>query len=446
MQDGGLKRNFVESRWLLLLLIVASALATFHIYGNHLNALPIRSDGFGYYAYLPSVFIDHDLSLSSARNNIPFGQLHNYGILLSPKTGRYIDKYAIGTAVLQAPFFLVAHALSGPLGFSPNGYSTPYQVANVASAVFYLCLGVYFLYSSCRVLHSRLISTASCVLIVFATNVFHYATYDASFSHIYQFFLSSLCLWLGMSYRTAINRQQLLICIAFGLVVGMITLTRLTDAIMIIFPFVMICGDWIDNRDTKKLILQIGIVGSLACIITFPQLCYLKHVTGRWTINAYAATEEAGNFSWLHPEINNFLFSLRKGAFFWSPILLASLLELFWVMRQRQLRWLSIGSATVITLQIYICSSWYFWAFGGSYGSRPMVDIAPLFVIPLSLLISRLAKTRLETLWLTTAATLRFVNIVLMYSYWHQYIPFDGTNLDILLRLPNKLLGTTGTQ
>ena len=105
----------------LAAIIFLSAISVTTIYGLGLNGPPIRSDGFGYYSYLPSFFIYNDISMEWLANT-DLKSLADYpsslgwtGISRYGNTGKYLDKYGIGVAILQAPFFLVSNVLANGL-------------------------------------------------------------------------------------------------------------------------------------------------------------------------------------------------------------------------------------------------------------------------------------------------------------------------------------------
>src|SRR4029077_9507147 len=78
------------------------------------NGRSIASDGWGYYLPLPATFIYGDLGLSFLnapdlphqvdQNRLPDGTWQG----LSPSGTGYRNKYAVGPAVFQLPFFLLA--------------------------------------------------------------------------------------------------------------------------------------------------------------------------------------------------------------------------------------------------------------------------------------------------------------------------------------------------
>ena len=135
----------------------------------------IRGDGIGYYAYLRSPLIDHNLRFASDWNDPPDELLRDCGacpksakqywnhpahallfvyldghIYENPmsKTGHLPNFYPVGPAILWAPFVLVAHLAvlaSNHLGFwiEPDGHSWPYIAALSLASALYGFLGLY---------------------------------------------------------------------------------------------------------------------------------------------------------------------------------------------------------------------------------------------------------------------------------------------------------------
>ncbi|MBN8923481.1 MAG: hypothetical protein J0I96_10395 [Rhodanobacter sp.] len=430
-----------ELRGIALLILLAALAAVFscvYIYSKHLNGPPIRSDGYGYYAYLPSVFIDRDLEFDSALKNMPKGVTSfEVGINRVQGTGHYFDKYAVGTAVLQSPFFLGAHVLTGLKGQQQNGYTGIYQAANTLSAIFYLSIGMLFLYIALRTQYSKEISLAVVALSVFATNVFHYATYDASFSHVYQFALTSALLCALLRARMEPGRLHMRWACALGGITGLVALTRLTNITFALMPAALLMEYWWRNRDLKEFFVNALIMVACAFCVLFPQFLYFKATTGHWLVNAYRVVGEDAHFFWTSPEIANFLFSIRKGVFVWTPILIAGALGLPLLVKRFGLLGWSV--VLVLCLQVYVCASWYCWWFGGSFGSRPMVDVMPLFALSLAGLMARFGSHRRPML-AGVAIVLVGLNLTLTYAYWRGFVPFDNADLGTLSSLPMRLV------
>src|SRR4051812_31567993 len=89
--------------------------ASFFFYPRWKNSgteAAISWDVSGYYWYLPSIFVYHDLKHQSFKDEVlkKYGPTNNdfqQGIKLD--NGNYSMKYASGMAVMYLPFFTVAH-------------------------------------------------------------------------------------------------------------------------------------------------------------------------------------------------------------------------------------------------------------------------------------------------------------------------------------------------
>jgi hypothetical protein len=135
-----------------------------------------------------------------------------------------------------------------------------------------------------------------------------------------------------------------------------------------------------------------------------------------------------------------FMFSVKAGLFFWAPVLLFSIFGFPGFVRKERLLGLAVG--VVLLLEIYICSSWWSWWFGANYGgARPMVDMLPLVALPLGYGVDWF-RARLGLAATTTViVTLVGLNLFLMISRWHNYIPWTtDTTMPILLSVPGKWL------
>lgn len=106
------------------------------VYIIPLNWPPIRADALGYYAYLPAAFIYRNISMEKMIK-VHVGSDKSFytkaeswswfGISRYPETGKYLDKYPLGAALMMVPFFLLAHGLTLGLGQPADGFSLLYQ-------------------------------------------------------------------------------------------------------------------------------------------------------------------------------------------------------------------------------------------------------------------------------------------------------------------------------
>ena len=79
------------------------------------------------------------------------------------------------------------------------------------------------------------------------------------------------------------------------------------------------------------------------------------------------------------------LFSVQKGLFFWSPLLLAAVAGLVLLGRSpNAARAFVLPGVVFLALDTYVIASWWDWQFGGSYGHRGFVDALPIFALGLA--------------------------------------------------------------
>ena len=122
-------------RQLALTIIAGVYLVSFFNYNQwNKGAIIGGGDPMGYYIYLPSIFIHHDIvSLKQTaqtlfsykvyppNSNSPCGIAECY---VTP-TGNSVIKYTLGAAILQAPFFTIAHGIAYIGGYTTDGFSLP---------------------------------------------------------------------------------------------------------------------------------------------------------------------------------------------------------------------------------------------------------------------------------------------------------------------------------
>jgi hypothetical protein len=100
--------------------LVGLALAGYNvIYAGGLARSPVRSDGFGYYAYLPAVVVHGDPFFERLAADCCGGDFRWYGIQRWPGTGRWVDRIPHRSGCARRvglPPHACAHALVGHAG------------------------------------------------------------------------------------------------------------------------------------------------------------------------------------------------------------------------------------------------------------------------------------------------------------------------------------------
>lgn len=427
---------FIVFLLVTMILMAAGIIWVYHV--KVLNAPKVYSDGFGYFVYLPAILYG-DFQFDFVRD-------FEHPLTLIQADGGLLNKYPVGVAIMESPFFFTAHvlsllrdALTG--SFTATGYSNWYQYLVLFGGVVYYGIGTILLY--CLLIQylniSRKIACITCILITYGTNLFHYASYDAGFSHIYSYVLLIMFLYYLCWYeeRDKVNKNNILLTCVFGILAGMIFLIRNVNIFFVVTYIFYGVKDLSSLKKRFITVLQPGrvlpiILAGVASIM--PQLFYWHSATGHWILYSYGSNEP---FYWLHPELINFLFSVRKGLFFWNPILIVPVIGIIYAYKNRNE--LYTGMVLFLIIIIYISGSWWCWYYGGSYGQRVAVDFMCIFAVFLATLLNGLHVRQIEMVG--TNNVLRIIqiavygyccicviwNCICTLAYWQHIIPTDET-------------------
>ena len=389
----------------------------------------------GYYAYLPAAFIHEDLDsftcmMEYGRQHGSFGTVENYGLIYHEQTQRYSNKYPIGVALMQMPFFFIAHGIASLHSAYPaDGFSMPYQMGTVFSNFGYVVLGLLLLYSLlCRYVSSW-ISVLTLILIAFGTNLYYYGIFFTGMSHSYLFFLYALCLWSSMKFHESPSR---LFAILIGLSLGLAVVCRPTDVLLALFPLFWPLSVQDESRWTfmKK---HAGKYLLALCVFLIPvslQMLYWQYSTG--SLISYSYGNEGFVFS--DPAIWRGLFSFQKGWFIYTPLALLGFIgAVYWLWKAGGL-WKKSRSYLwaffiYYGLSFYILFSWWMWFYGGSFGCRVLVQSYAILALPMSLILERIYTSQLKKAWKmlisVVFAWFIFLNVFQSYQYHRGFLHWD---------------------
>jgi hypothetical protein len=409
--------------------LILEIAAIFYINDNKLTFGPvIRSDGEAYYAYLPAIFIYKDITLRTTVAR-PLHGVPVHSSILWGETTRYLLKTPIGEALLMTPFFWLGYATAYFSHASLNGYSQPFQYAAAFSGAFYTAFGLLLLWTVLEKYFKQKSILIVLTGLLFGTNLFHYATYDAIFSHTYSFFLFALFLYL---VEHVYRKSTLLDFIALGLAGGMIIITRNFNVLWLLFGVFFDINsrqDVSQRFEFLKLHWKKIIPALVAFLLVISiQLIYWRMITKSFFVFSYPGE----NFNFTKPEILNVLFSVRKGLFFWSPILLTIFPGMFFVRKAAKEYFLPI--LIFFPINLYLISAWWSWWFGGSFGHRGFTESLPMFAIAFCALYEGLEATRWKRVLQVAIVITSTLSIWLMLKYWLGIIPFDGTTWDFFIK------------
>ncbi len=425
------------------LVVAAAALACLagyiFVYAGGRAGAPIRSDGFSYYVYLPSWFLFHDSSLAAVARDCCGGEFPDYtAIIRWPGTRRWVNAHPIGVAVLQSPFFLAADGLTRWTNLSRDGFTLYYQHAAGLSGLAWTLLGLIILRRLLLRHFTDRITAATLATVLLGTNLFHYATFDSSYSHAYSFCLFALFLSLAERWHDSSGTARSL---GLGAVAGLIVLTRHTNVLFLVcLPLYGVTGmrtlkerRRALRRQWRPLVLMIA----TAAVVVAPQMILYYQATGHPIVSAYGTL----GFDFRHPHMAGVLFGVQKGLFFWSPLLLLACAGLIWLWQSRHpARAFIAGASLFLAANTYLVASWWDWQFGGSFGHRGFTDALPVFAIGLAGSFTWAAQRRTTTVIVAAvAAGLTLLSLFQMLQYWNGVLPFSDTTWEqyraVFLRL-----------
>lgn len=336
-----------------------------------------------YYAYLPMVFVHHDIDLDFIDEDPARHKVHFWPVP-TPTGGKAILT-TMGLSFLYAPFFFAGHLYAGIFGYDTSGFSAPYQIALIFSCIFYLTLGLFFLRKFLRLYFSETVTTLTLLIVLFGTNLLHYVTDEPTMSHAYNFSLISIFLYMVTRWY---GRPRLVNTIMIGALAGLITLIRPTNIIVLLFLLLYGITSFRDLGHRMMFYLRhrmLLLVMTAAFILVWvPQFLYWHHVSGSIFLNTYGTGGEG--FFFHNPQFWHILFSYRKGWFVYTPVMFVALLGFYFLYRKnRGLFWPVL---TYLLVNAYILASWWAWWNGGSFGQRSFIDMYGLMAIPVAALLA----------------------------------------------------------
>lgn len=400
----------------------------------------IESDAKGNYAYLPAIFIYHDLNFGffDRIEKVDYYDKNLYYDYRSFANGKVINKYYCGTALAELPFFLGAHALSYTLDYKPDGYSKLYHIFINIAALFYLLIGLIYLNAT---LKSYEIGEWEKSLVLFAavfgTNLFYYVVGEPGMSHVYSFAFISMFFHYSRKYFSAF--QPIYIPI-LGFLLGMIVLIRpVNGLIILILPFAsgsfqsLILGLRLAFRNYQWLLSGLVIAVGIMSV----QLIIYKLSTGSFFVYAYGAE----GFNFRDPHMLEILFSYKKGLFLYTPLYLLCFTGGYYFWKSSRFSFFSwFGFFLLIT---YVFSSWWMWYYGGSFSSRVYVEYIPLFMMLLAIALREMRSKPVKKVFVAAIILLTILCQIQTYQYRYYQIHWaDMTQekyWDVFLRV-DKLM------
>jgi hypothetical protein len=382
-------------------------------YTNH---PPIRSDGAGYYAWTEAI-LHWDFGFCDVPKMN--GKLPQVTGANPQHPGRCELKYPFGLALLRLPVMGPVAAIANADTSELTHVSTAEQKANqwlsvLALLVTLACLGATML----RLGVGRLLTDGTLLIATFGTGLFHYATYDSSYTHIYSAMLVAALVYLGVRAHQERRRANPLLVAAISFFVVAI---REIDAV----PLVILEGAWLLlyartlgwSARAGELIRAAAPAAIGIALAVALQTLYVHWATGQWALSSYGS--ESLSLSELKE--GSVLASYDHGLLLWYPVVVILLIA---PLLQTQTRAWGLLALALIAVLVVIYGSWNPWWLGGAFGPRAMVDVVPVVAVAGAVGLAALGPPQ-RTLAIGLCVVCAFVTLELMAGYWNKTLPYD---------------------
>ncbi len=389
-----------EWRVLVLVAIVALPLFTPRIYA---------SDEIKYFAALRSVYIDGDLHYANEYAHfvnldpVAHAGLRPFMEHATP-TGYRLNDAPIGSALLWAPFYVVADGLVRVLRslgreIPRDGYSWPYVWAVCLGSLCWGLTGLFLCYRLCREYVGRVAATWGVAAVWFASPVVFYLYITPAMSHANSLFAVALFVWLWHTTRLARTTIEWAV---LGAAAALMVLVRELNWLFLILVAVdELRHAWRatstdpekDGNATRARRLSVelsrrvaGYAAFAAVVAVFvaPQFYVYRTLNGTFGPTPFVVEK----FSMVPIHAVDVLFSGFHGLFSWHPVTLVGVLGLAALWRRAP--GVALGCFAVVAAQVVVIGSYDTWSGGASFGARRFINCTVLFALGAALVFGQL--------------------------------------------------------
>jgi hypothetical protein len=403
----------------------------------------VRGDGVGYYAYLRSALIDHDLNFENdyfaGNKSFVMSRFDAQGHLLPEmytKTGHVENHFSVGPAILWAPVVVTVHlsvVLLDRLGahIAADGYSRPYVVAMGLTTAFYGFLSLFLAFRIARKYFEQQWAFLATIGIWLASSLPVYMYFNPSWSHAFSAFSVSLFLWYWDRTKLQRTVAQWAVLGAFA---GLMGNVYYPNVILLIFPVLELFYQVRASRrdpdrslvSARKLPLCSTVFVMVFLLSLLPTFITRLIIYGSIFETGYPAIWK---WKWNSPAFLRVLFSSDHGLLSWTPILSLAIIGLFFLVKKNSL----VGTGSVLTFlaYYYFISSYPDWDGMSSFGNRFFISLTPVFILGLTALLSSFSQwvgktSRAMALSGLAIALLVLWNIGFIFQWGTHMVPARG--------------------
>ncbi len=305
---GALADRETRGRWATVgFVAIVLALATWWFQRGH-DARGWRTDrpyadAPYYYAYLPSLALDHDVDLTDE-----YQVTMNWYRLRPTPTGKPGNVFGVGPALLSLPAFAAGHAAAVATDQRRDGFAPAELSAVMWMSVLLSTLAMVF---PARVIARRFAPGAggliAAFLIAAGGPVVYYAVRQPGYAHPYATFFAA---WLIDAWDASYDRPRTARTWAgLGLLLGLATLARPQLATWAVLLAAAAVDDLRRARPDARLLGRWALGAAVAALCVLPQLLVWRALYG----HLYVVPQGAGFMRWDAPAWTEVLFASRNG-------------------------------------------------------------------------------------------------------------------------------------
>jgi len=350
----------------------------------------VDGDGVGYYAYLRSPLVDHNLCFAGDWKD-PSRELlavrldsRSYPNPIT-KTGHLPNFYTLGPAILWLPFVGTTHLsvlLADRMGaqIRADGHSWPYMVALASATVLYGFLGLYFSFLLARKYLEERWAFWATIGIWLASSLPVYIYLEPSWSHAHSAFCVALFLWYWDRTRVSRTWRQ---WVVLGLISGLMTDVYLANGVFLVVPGVACVAAyaavWREPTALWKE-CRLNLLFAAAFLAAFSPMIIAREIVygSPFALGPYGKVP----WNWKSPAFGGVLFSPAHGIFVCTPILVLATAGLIALWRRNA----RIGGTCLLMAGAFcgLISVYPWWHGFVAFGNRFLVSLTPVFVMGLA--------------------------------------------------------------
>jgi hypothetical protein len=352
------------------------------------------SDEVQYFAYLRSLWFDHDVSFENEyryfheHNIAQSAGYHETFLERTTEAGRRINFATIGCAILWSPFYAVGDVAARLLRaagreVAVDGYSTPYVAAVAYGSAFYGFVAILLGIAAARRITGLKAALVEGVAVWIGTPLLFYMYIAPPFSHACSAFAVALfvTVWLRVRQTWSVSGTAVL-----GLSAALMAMVREQDVFFAAGPALDFL--WTSAPRARTQAAVAGCAGFLIGIV--PQLLAYDALNGHPSPSRLVTRK----MTWYAPHALQVLASPSHGFFFWTPLAVlavAGLIVLAVRAPRPAARRIGICALVMLGFQVYVAGSVESWTVAGAFGQRRFVAVTILLVIGLAGLRAALA-------------------------------------------------------